>query len=247
MIARAWRWLFGQPYLLLTLTTLLWSGNAVASRMAVGEISPMALTCLRWVIVCAVLLVLARKQVAADWPLLAPRWRSILWMGLLGYTGFNALFYAAGHHTSAVNIAIIQGAIPIGVLIGALLVYRMPVGVAQGVGFLLTFVGVGAVALQGDLATLGTLSFNIGDVWMLIACAFYSAYTLGLRERPKTSGFAFFALLAGVAMLTSLPLLAYEVSPAPCSGRLLRVSAFCSMSRSDLRCWRNCSLCAAST
>ena len=42
--------LFGQPYLLLTLTTLMWAGNAIASRLAVGEISPMALTTLRWVI-----------------------------------------------------------------------------------------------------------------------------------------------------------------------------------------------------
>lgn len=211
MIVRAWRRLFGQPYLLLTLTALLWSGNSVASRLAVGEISPMVLTCLRWVIVCAVLLVIARAQVAAAWPLLAPRWRSILWMGFLGYTGFNALFYSAGHYTSAVNIAIIQGSIPIAVLFGALLVYRTPVGVVQGIGFLLTFVGVGAVALQGDLATLWTLSFNIGDVWMLIACAFYAAYTLGLRARPKTSGFAFFAALAAVAMLTSLPLLGWEI------------------------------------
>lgn len=211
MIASAGAWLFRQPYLLLTLTTLMWSGNAVASRLAVGQISPMALTCLRWVVVCSILLALARRQVVADWPLLAPRWRSILWMGTLGFTAFNALFYAAGHHTSGVNISIIQGSIPIAVLVGAYLVYRTPVGLAQGIGFLLTFVGVGAVALRGDFATLRTLSFNIGDVWMLIACAFYAAYTLGLRNRPKTSGFAFFALLAGVAMLTSLPLLGYEI------------------------------------
>lgn len=211
MIHRAGAWLFRQPYLLLTLTALMWSGNAVASRLAVGQISPMALTCLRWVVVCSVLLVFARRQVVADWPLLAPRWRSILWMGTLGFTAFNALFYAAGHHTSGVNISIIQGAIPIAVLVGAYLVYRTPVGIAQGIGFLLTFVGVGAVALRGDFATLETLSFNIGDVWMLIACVFYAAYTLGLRNRPKTSGFAFFAMLATVAMLTSLPLLAWEI------------------------------------
>jgi drug/metabolite transporter (DMT)-like permease len=211
VIASAWRWLFRQPYLLLTLTALMWSGNAVASRLAVGEISPMALTCLRWLVVCSVLLVFARRQVVADWPLLAPRWRSILWMGALGFTVFNALFYAAGHRTSGVNISIIQGSIPIAVLVGAYLAYRTPVGLAQGIGVLLTFVGVGAVALRGDLATLTTLSFNDGDVWMLIACAFYAAYTLGLRNRPKTSGFAFFAMLAAVAMLTSLPLLGYEI------------------------------------
>jgi len=43
-------WLSGRPYLLLTLTMLMWGGNAVAGRLAVGEVSPMALTGLRWVV-----------------------------------------------------------------------------------------------------------------------------------------------------------------------------------------------------
>src|SRR5215210_4190907 len=32
-------WLSGRPYLLLTLTMLMWGGNAVAGRLAVGEVS----------------------------------------------------------------------------------------------------------------------------------------------------------------------------------------------------------------
>ncbi len=44
---RALTWLYGRPYLLLIFTMLMWGGNAVASRLAVGEVSPMALTFLR--------------------------------------------------------------------------------------------------------------------------------------------------------------------------------------------------------
>ena len=46
-LQRAW----GNAYLLMVLTTLIWGGNAVASRFAVGNISPMALTFLRWILV----------------------------------------------------------------------------------------------------------------------------------------------------------------------------------------------------
>ena len=35
-------------YLLLLLTTLFWGGNAVAGKLAVGHVSPMLLTALRW-------------------------------------------------------------------------------------------------------------------------------------------------------------------------------------------------------
>src|SRR3954469_12503364 len=37
---RALAWFYGRPHLLLTLTMLMWGGNAVASRLSVGEVSP---------------------------------------------------------------------------------------------------------------------------------------------------------------------------------------------------------------
>ena len=76
MTARVlWTWLYGQPYLLLALTSLMWAGNAIASRLAVGEISPMALTTLRWLLVCALLAVTMGRQIRAEIPALAPRGR----------------------------------------------------------------------------------------------------------------------------------------------------------------------------
>src|SRR4051795_4757989 len=96
-------WLSGRPYLLLTLTMLMWGGNAVAGRLAVGEVSPMALTGLRWVGPVAVLGVALRYQLLTHRQALLERWASILLMGTLGLTVFNALFYLAAHHTTAVN------------------------------------------------------------------------------------------------------------------------------------------------
>ena len=47
---------------------------------------------------------------------------------------------------------------------------------------------------------------------MLAACVLYAAYTVALRDRPNMPGVAFFALLALIAALTSLPLVAVEVA-----------------------------------
>ena len=38
----------GHAYVLLTLTTLSWGANTVFGRLAVGQVSPMALVALRW-------------------------------------------------------------------------------------------------------------------------------------------------------------------------------------------------------
>ena len=112
-MAALWRSLYGRPYLLLALTTLMWGGNAVASRLAVGHISPMALTSLRWLGVILILTPFLGRQVAAAAPVLVPRWPYTALMAALGFTLFNALMYAAAHHTPAVNLTILQGSVPV--------------------------------------------------------------------------------------------------------------------------------------
>lgn len=205
-----WRGLFGQAYLLLALTALFWAGNAIAGRLAVGEISPMVLTCLRWVTVVAIMLPAAGRNLVAEWTALARHWRGIFLMGTFGFTGFNALFYAAAYHTSAVNLTIFQGSIPVLVLIGTILLFGAAVLPLQIVGMIVTILGVVIVSVRGDLEVLLTLALNIGDVWMLIACVFYAAYTLGLRRRPAISPLVFFAGLALAAFFTSVPLVVIE-------------------------------------
>jgi drug/metabolite transporter (DMT)-like permease len=47
---------------------------------------------------------------------------------------------------------------------------------------------------------------------MLIACLFYAGYTLGLRHRPAVPGLVFFAAMAVVAFVSSLPLIGLEMA-----------------------------------
>ncbi|RZL91762.1 MAG: DMT family transporter [Variovorax sp.] len=204
--------LHGQAYLLLVFTTLIWGANAVAARLAVGEVSPMFLTFSRWIVCCAALGLTARGEVAAHWRSLLPSWRYVALMGTLGFTGFNALFYAAAHHTTAINIAIIQGTIPVLVLLGSLFFFRNRITWLQLVGVALTLAGIAVVASRGQPALLASLAFNIGDVWMIVACLLYAGYALGLRHRPAVPAIVFFAATAAVACIVSLPLLAAEIA-----------------------------------
>ena len=204
-------WLNQRPALLLILTTLIWGSNAVAARLAVGHVSPMMLTTARWSVACIALWLVARRQVVAYWPALRPRWRYLVLMGTCGYTAFNALFYAAAHHTSAVNLALIQGVIPVLVMLGGMFFLRLRFTALQLLGVAVTLAGVAVVASRGQWAVLATLDFNMGDVWILLASLLYAGYTLGLRNRPAVPPLVLFAALAAVAAVVSLPLLAAEV------------------------------------
>jgi drug/metabolite transporter (DMT)-like permease len=206
------RRLSGNAYLMLVAATMTWAGNSIIGKVAIGQVTPMTLTFMRWFLVCVIIGLLYRRDAAAAWPVLRPRWRWVVAMSVLGYTIFNALVYAAAHHTSGVNLTMLQSSIPVMVLIGAAIVFRTRIGGLQALGTVLTVVGVLVVASGGDIGRILRLGFNVGDLYVLIACALYSGYTLGLRKRPATSGLELFIGFAVVAMVSSLPLLVWEMA-----------------------------------
>ncbi len=210
--ARPWRAAWDSPVALLSLTALIWAGHAVVSRMAVGQIAPMTLTCGRWAVALGPIAFAARGTLRRDIEVMRGRWLFVALMGALGFTGFNALFYVAAHRTGALNLSIIQGAIPAFVLIGARFVFGEKVRALQALGAFATMVGVVAIASQGDWSKLAGLAFNSGDLMVLIACFLYAGYTIGLRDRPRVSGLGLLAGMALAAFLTSIPLFVWEVA-----------------------------------
>jgi drug/metabolite transporter (DMT)-like permease len=209
--AAPWR-LWDRPLLLLSLVSLIWAGHAVVGKLAVGEIGPMTLTFLRWGLATPPIWLAARRSLAQDLPELRAHWLQILFLGALGYTAFNALFYLSAYYTGALNMALIQACVPALVLIGAALGFGARPTVSQAVGALVTVAGVAVVASQGDPRRLVALGVNLGDAMLLIACVFYAYYTLGLRRRPAVSNISLLAALALAALLTSIPPFLWEAA-----------------------------------
>ena len=206
LFATLWR----SPRLLLSLGTLMWAGNGVAGRAIAGQMSPMLVVTGRWLLVFALLAVMLRhrwREVAAVWR--THPWRVAL-MGSIGFTGFNVLFYAAAYYTSAVNMNLLQSAIPIFVVIGSVLFMGGAITLVQAFGVALTVFATILVTTVGHPENVLTMHFNTGDLMLLLACTFYAGYTLALRGRPKVDGLIFFTALALAAMMSSLPFLALE-------------------------------------
>jgi drug/metabolite transporter (DMT)-like permease len=197
-------------WLLLTVTSLCWGANAIFARLAVGEVSPMALVGLRWLFVVALLAVIARRGLVADWPGLRPHLGRIALMGAFGFTLFNAIFYAAAHYTTAVNLGILQAVMPIFIFVIAYLRFATRVTGLQVLGVIAAVAGVTLVAAHGEWQRLVALEFNIGDLMMLAACVLYAGYTVALRDRPAVAPLSFFAVLAAAAFVTSIPFVAWE-------------------------------------
>jgi drug/metabolite transporter (DMT)-like permease len=209
-IGRVWGRLWQWPGVLLILTAIFWAGNTVAGRLAVGHVSPMTLVILRWTVVLAVLWPIYGGQVRAHWSEVRPRLGRITLMAFLGYTAFNVLYYWAAYTTTAINIGILQGSIPVAVLMGAFVMHGTRARLVQIAGVLVTSAGVVVVATEGAPLSILDVELNRGDLAMLAACVLYAFYTVALRDRPNMPGAAFFTLLALIAALTSIPPLVVE-------------------------------------
>jgi drug/metabolite transporter (DMT)-like permease len=209
-LKRATHRLYQWPRLLLTLAAIFWAGNTVAARLAIGEISPFVLTTLRWFMVAGVLWPIYGREIREHWGEVRSRLLSITMLAVLGMSGFNALYYVAAHYTSAINIGILQGSMPIFVLAGAFLAHGTRASLLQMVGVLITAVGVVVVATRGTPLEILDIDLNKGDLAMLAACVLYAGYTVALTNRADVPGGAFFAVLAVLAAVTSLPLVGFE-------------------------------------
>jgi drug/metabolite transporter (DMT)-like permease len=199
---------YGRPWLLLSLCALFWAGNAVAGKLAVGEVSPMVLTMLRWAGACCVLGAIGPAQIVRDLKAVAGKLPFLLGLGAVGFTGFNAFLYLAAEATNGVNLLILQGATPILILLGAALFYHQRIGVVQALGVLLTLAGVVMTATAGEPMKLLGLSFNHGDGLMLLAGLCYAAYALWLKNKPVMPALSFFfALCLGAAFAAAFGVL----------------------------------------
>ncbi len=180
-----------QAYLLLIIAPLIWGGNLVAGKLAVDQVDPNILLLGRWFGASLILLIIGSKYLKTDWQKIKPRLAILILYGVLGFAGFNLLMYNSAYFTSGLNMSIEQASIPVLVLLGNFLIFKVRARPLQIIGLVLTVIGVMFVASAGDLRKILALEMNIGDVMVLGACFLYAAYSLTLKYKPKIHWLSF--------------------------------------------------------
>ena len=173
------------PYLLLSLAPLFWAGNVVIGRAMRHDIPPVAMNFWRWTIAGLILLPLVLPELRERWAVVRRDWRVLAAFGLLGVTLFNTLSYLGLQWTTATNAALLNSTIPVMVALASWLLLREPLSVRQALGIGISLFGVLTILLEGNPARLLTLSFNRGDLILLLAMALWAIYTLLLRWKPQ--------------------------------------------------------------
>ena len=198
--------LLRNPHLLLMLTAIFWSGNAIAGKFAVGHVSPMMLTMSRWALALVIMLAIAQEPLRRDWSVIRKHWIYLLLMGGFGYTAFNFFLYSAVQFTSAINVTLEQSAMPLVIFILNYVLYRTGITWLQVIGFIVTTLGVLVTVSSGDPYGLlfsegGTSGLNRGDFYMLGAAICYGGYSAALRSKPEMHWMSFLTCLIAGALV----------------------------------------------
>ena len=71
-------WVYDNPYLLLALAALFWSGNHLVGRAIGGEVPPVGISTVRWLLPTIALGLFAFPLIRRDWPIIRTHWGILL-------------------------------------------------------------------------------------------------------------------------------------------------------------------------
>jgi drug/metabolite transporter (DMT)-like permease len=214
-------WIWHQPYLLLSLTSLFWAGNIVLMRYVAGHVPPITLSCIRWIGAFLLLWPFAWPHFAKDWPVLR---KSLPFLILLSATGFaynNAVSNISLQYTSALNALLIQSAGPLFVALWSLILFGARLTWAQLAGIAISLLGVLVIIMRGDFSALTRVQFNRGDLWFASALLAFGLYSALVARRPATHPLTLMCVTMGGGALLLLPVSIWEYA----SGFALKADA----------------------
>jgi drug/metabolite transporter (DMT)-like permease len=203
--------LWHSPYLLLSLTSFFWSANWVIGRATVGEVPPVALAYLRWILAVLFMLPFAWPSLRREWPAIKRNWKAMIGLGVLG-TGYHNLFsYLGLQYTTATNGVMLNSAIPVFIFALGVMFFGQRIALLQLVGLFVSLAGVLTIIARGDPALLAQFQLNGGDLILLASMVQWAFYTLALKWRPQgVSSLAFLCVCATVGVMAMTPAYAFD-------------------------------------
>jgi len=195
---------------LLPVAAACWAGNHIVARAIGGYVPAASLSLVRWLLVALVLGVCAGRHVIRDWPVLRQRLPLMLFLALMGGSIFGTMQYVTLQYTTALNMGVVGSISPVFIVAASWLLFGDRLGGLQLFGVFVSLTGVLAIMSQLSLQRLLHLSFNFGDLLIIVNMAFWAIYCACLRLRPNVHAMSFLFVFALASALFVLPFAVWE-------------------------------------
>ncbi|OMQ24754.1 DMT family transporter [Serratia oryzae] len=160
------------------LAVLIWSINAIVSKVSATAIDPAAISFYRWLLALIVLTPFALPGVIRNWPTVRANLWKLLILGLLGMVLYQSLAYYAAHSVSALFMGILNSLIPLLTVLISIVVLRVAPTVGIALGAILSLGGLVWLVSAGQPGQLLEHGIGKGELMMLAAAASYALYSV---------------------------------------------------------------------
>ena len=193
---------------------MFWSGNFIVGKFAtLFEIPPLTLNFYRWLLVWIILIPFTFKEILLKKNYIKENWLLISFMGIITISTFNSVVYFALNYTQVINAVLMLAGIPALVMVLSSIMNIERANIFQLVGLILSILGVGTIISNADIQKILSLSFNKGDLWMLVCVLSWSLYSTLLKKKKfELSQFTFIQLMVTVGLIFLIPQYFYERS-----------------------------------
>jgi len=197
-------------YVLLPVAAACWAGNHIVARAIGGYVPAASLSLVRWLLVALVIALCAGRHVIRDWPALRQRLPVMLFLALMGGSIFGTMQYVTLQYTTALNMGVVGSISPVFIVAASWLLFGDRLGALQLFGVFVSLTGVLAIMSQLSLQRLFDLSFNFGDLLIIVNMVFWAIYCACLRLRPNVHAMSFLFVFALASALFVLPFAIWE-------------------------------------
>lgn len=185
----------------------LWAGNVIVSKLAAGNISPLAITFYRLALAVAVMSLFLAGPTWCNRVVVRRSWPKLMCLGFLSMAFYQCLSYWAADTSTATNMAIITALTPLlTMLVSSLLLGEHP-SLGMVLGGAIALWGTAYLISGGAPAELLKGHYRVGDMLMLGAALCYAFYSVLLRKwRIPLPAWQSTYLQATSALLFMLPM-----------------------------------------
>jgi drug/metabolite transporter (DMT)-like permease len=203
-----------RAYIMLILATLFWAGNFTVGKFAYTEnIPPYSLAFLRWALVWVILIPLTFREILKKKNEIKDNLSLFFILGLTSVGIFSSFTYNALNHTQVINASLFNTAIPVSIILVCFLLKIEKTNIFQISGLIVSVLGILAIITRLDLNILLTLSFNKGDIYMLVAIISWGIYSALLKRKTfSISLLSLIQVICTFGLIVLLPAFLFELT-----------------------------------
>jgi len=199
---------------MLILATLFWAGNFTVGKFAYTEnIPPYSLAFLRWALVWVILIPFTFRETLKKKNEIKDNLSLFFILGLTSVGIFSSFTYNALNHTQVINASLFNTAIPVSIILVCFLLKIEKTNIFQILGLIVSVLGILAIITRLDLNILLTLSFNKGDIYMLVAIISWGIYSALLKRKTfSISLLSLIQVICTFGLIVLLPAFLFELT-----------------------------------